>query len=109
MKISNNQVIRNLRQNGFRVLVNHYRYTPQGLTPQHEIDGNNPFKRPNVKGGKTQIVLENKKTGERFLGDANCSLLDNFCKKDGVQLALRRALDNLSKQYPSVLGKVFCK
>lgn len=69
-----------------------------------EIDG--PFKVESIRdygeqekihpyGGQVKIKIINDKTGERAAGVSVCSLKDHFCKKDGIALAFKRAVENL--------------
>lgn len=69
-----------------------------------ELDG--PFKVESIRdygeqdkiypyGGQVKIKIINDKTGERSVGVSVCSIEDNFCKKDGIALAFKRAVENL--------------
>ena len=77
------QKVKELRQNGYRIFVNHHRLTRPDNTviPQ---------------GGSTIVKILK---GEEILskGECRCSLNDNFNKKIGLSIALGRSLQSLEK------------
>ena len=50
---------------------------------------------PNPRGGKTVCVIRTKDCRE-FIGEALCSMADNFCYKTGSRIAFERAAEHLS-------------
>ncbi len=84
--------VKNLRQNGFKVRVGHYRLDnflweltlDSIFTDLQKQVGISP------KGGKTTIELT--KDGIDASGEAICCMEDNYNRKLGVKIALGRAL-----------------
>lgn len=50
---------------------------------------------PNPRGGKTVCVIRTKDSRE-FIGEALCSMSDNFCFQTGSRIAFERAAEHLS-------------
>lgn len=88
--------IRDLRNNGYKVRVLHFRRHKSGPC----IAGINfgCFEK-DPKGGTTQVIIDSP-TGEHFEGEAKCSNQDNYNKKLGVKIALGRSgvLNNKDEQ-----------
>lgn len=83
--------IKELRQSGTKVKVEHYRYTKRGqLIPYSRKTKGSIAQR----GGVTIITVVNQK-GDFSKGVALCSKDDQFSYSDGVDYALERAMDNL--------------
>ena len=89
--------IHSLRKAGNKVRVTHFRMTLDGrLQPRRlftndsvKTKGHNPYLTP--KGGKTLIEITTP-DGLELVGEAHCSLEDNFNRKYGINKALGRAL-----------------
>ena len=81
--------VKELRQQGYKVGVQHNRYYDNA-----EICGNNPEGIiPN--GGETTVRVTTP-DGRTVVGVSTCAAVDNFNKKRGVQIALGRALKELN-------------
>lgn len=50
---------------------------------------------PNPRGGKTVCVIRTMDSRD-FIGEALCSMADNFCYKTGSRIAFERAVEHLS-------------
>jgi hypothetical protein len=113
--------IADVRRQGFRVKVNHYRfrnddikkvrslaikaYDPNYLNKEHtriaKLLNIEPFhassfgdgRNISSLGGVTEVILE--KDGAIYLGASHCALVDNYNRKDGITRALGRALGNV--------------
>lgn len=108
MKTQNTPTIKELRANGYKVRVNHYRVengiytskTPKEIRKNYDYylhknrDITGQYRAP--KGGKTCIDITDP-TGRNSSGVSLCSPTDCFNRKNGNALALKRALDNLAK------------
>lgn len=76
-----------VRKLGLKVRVYHTRYDEWG----REVDPKNAF----ARGGETQVEVH---TGpfSVITGFARCSPKDNYCKKTGVKLCMKRIAETLS-------------
>jgi len=93
--------------NGFRnnVRFTHYRFIeednrislkPSFLIKREHGDCSNV----SCRGGSTtaEIIFDD----QIFVGEANCSLKDNFCKRIGREIAYGRAMKNVCRAHSSV-------
>jgi len=83
--------VRQLRQNGYKVRVLHHRIK-RIVAIENNPNGHKKEIIHNL-GGSTQIIIDGP-DGEHFEGKAICSMVDNYNKKLGVQIALGRAMLN---------------
>lgn len=77
--------IQELRNNGYKVRVLHFRdkvFKNKMDSNQHGYDS--------PKGGLTRVIIDSP-TGEHFEGQSKCSKKDNYNKKLGVRIALGRS------------------
>lgn len=86
------ETVASLRRKGYKVRVYHSRDTEPIFDPR---GGWTSVKK--AKGGHTEVNLISPQ-GIRATGEALCSLKDNYCKKTGVRIALKRALENLKEE-----------
>ena len=82
-----------LRKNGFDITVRHRRFVAVGdvvvgPVPVNQIKGERTIL---PHGGETEVSISDP-AGE-FYGIAYCSPADNFNRTEGIEIALRRALD----------------
>lgn len=116
------KTVQQARQNGFQVRVNHYRYNTShfntlrricGVFPNQDsqsyyIDkfaqrlGFAPVSKSELesdhispRGGRTEVEII--KDGKRAVGQSDCSFVDNYNNRQGVMMALGRALENFNK------------
>lgn len=102
-----NTTIKSLRQSGYKVRVLHDRYIDINNTPFKALPLNykqlthaSEAKKSGIalspKGGKTVIeVTVPQGSGilpETVTGVAECNLVDNYCKRTGINIALGRAI-----------------
>jgi len=85
--MNNYETIEYLKQAGFDVRVEHYRNFDGEPTRYFR---KRCFVQPDTTGGITIVALG--KRGGIFMGHAFCSVKDNYCYKEGVRIALERAL-----------------
>jgi hypothetical protein len=87
--------IQELRQNGVKVRVSHYRVRNDGriMTSRH-LKRAGQLWLVNPRGGHTIVELSDGNSNA--MGIAYCNSVDNFCKKDGVKIALQRARDAMA-------------
>ncbi len=100
------------KQNHFKIYIKHRRYYPEILSPltEQELEEYDlQLRNCEPRGGLTEVsVYKYTKISDSFsfktfkeeligTGVAQCSLKDNYCKKTGVELALRRALNKDEK------------
>jgi hypothetical protein len=100
------------KQNHFKIYIKHRRYYPEILSPltEQELEEYSlKLMDCEPRGGLTEVsVYKYVNVSEDFplktfkeeligTGIAQCSLKDNYCKKTGVELALRRALNKDEK------------
>ena len=78
-----NHTIKQLRQQGYKVRVLHFRY----LRDAESFE---------ARGGTTCIELTTPDKAQTVVGKSVCSTEDNFDKKIGNAIALGRALKQLS-------------
>lgn len=124
--------VNNLRAEGFRVRVTHYRrylnydgmklfvysLTPKDVNKPLHLNNHNDFafvELPNVHspglkwalphGGKTYVTITDPDNKYHFTGTAKCSVRDQYCKREGVQLALNRAMQQYINEPP--VGKSY--
>ena len=113
--------IHQLRLDGWTVRCHYYRYSsdfPQGLRSTHDMKWSAVRKRrplsndgdtlvastkrrtfreqPTARGGKVEITLGWPGSWEETTGVAECSVKDQFVKKAGRDLALRRCLEKVN-------------
>lgn len=116
-----NTSIADVRREGFRVKVNHYRfrnddirkvrslavkyYNPNLLNKEQtriaKLLNIEPFHASSFGdgrdisslGGVTEVILE--KDGANYLGASHCALVDNYNRSEGIKRALGRALSNV--------------
>ena len=88
--------IKELRQAGYKVRVNHFRY--HGVTgclhPAHFFrESAHPMSRCWIspKGGLTEVEIRTP-DGKELKGKAECSRKDTFNRKLGLTIAVNRAL-----------------
>lgn len=102
------ETVKSLRQKGLKVRVHHHRQYDLEISDSealemllhdeeigpkaHEIL--NKYIKLSPQGGRTIVQLATPDNQE-LEGVANCSQLDNYNKKRGVQIALNRALKSL--------------
>lgn len=84
-----NNTIKELRQNGCKVKVEHYRnkgnqFIPYSRKTKGEVDNN---------GGITVVTLT--KEGKTTKGVSTCHKIDQFNYRAGASIALQRALNEL--------------
>jgi len=87
--------VKELRQSGYKVNIQHYRCLQNDnlAIPLYQIRGLvlNPC------GGKTVVSVSHPtEKYTKAMGEAFCSIHDNYSRKTGVNLALERALKLLS-------------
>lgn len=102
----NYKTVAEARRNGFKVRVGHYRISYEdgkflGTMPKKlkeemwedslVLDSDYADKGYFPRGGRTSVELE--KDGKTSFGISECSFLDNYNKKVGVEIALRRAFE----------------
>lgn len=95
--------VEQLRKNGYKVRVSHYRWLDMGsyqgingaaLMSRREAEADNITWNPDVKGGET-IVEVTSPEGLTVRAIAECSEKDTFNRKMGLRIALGRALISL--------------
>ena len=79
------ETVKSLRQKGYKVRVLHNR--------RYKGKFSNEFEE---KGGKTTVEIRSPE-GTEISGSAKCHEKDNYNKKEGVRIALERALELLKK------------
>ena len=91
--------IAELRQQGNKVKVLHFRYPTKNsdLVPirDMQIETEKGWKyqfNPEERGGKTEIFITTK-DGKELHGEALCSKKENFSRKLGLRISLARALE----------------
>lgn len=97
--------VKSLRQQKYKIRVTHYRLVKAGakfamkgkpdLLPMHEIQTRNFQYAILAKGGKVVVELTSP-NNVSVSAEAECSKKDVYVKKEGVKLALERALDKLN-------------
>lgn len=97
--------IHQLRLDGWSVRCHYYRYSsdfPCGLRSTYDMKWSAARKRrtfreqPTARGGKVEITLGWPGSWEETIGVAECSVKDQFVKKHGRDLALRRCLEKVN-------------
>ena len=78
--------IEELEAQGFKVRVQHYRYSREGFLLRNYGGRFNP------KGGMTIVFISKGDSKQGAFGVAKCSTKDAFDKRFGVNLAIARAL-----------------
>lgn len=109
MQANTNQTIKTLRVNGWKVSIQHFRAVSPDfgdripkilpdklLRANPRLDVGTVSVKPLQKGGETHLELTSP-NGRRFTGKAVASAKDNFCRKNGVRVALGRALKSVEK------------
>jgi hypothetical protein len=101
MKLIENQTVANLRKNGFKVKVQHQRFTSglsidgktrylegMQLRPEYELRQMKLSFEP--KGGFTKVSVTRLADKAEFIGESRCSESDTYNRKLGVSIALGR-------------------
>ena len=101
MKLIENQTVASLRKNGFKVKVQHQRFTNGisldgktlhldeiKLRPEYELRQMKLSFEP--KGGQTTVFVTRLSDKAEFIGEARCSSADSYNRKFGVLKALGR-------------------
>lgn len=96
--------VASLRQNGYKVRVNHYRpyeYGEEGVLYTRfmaSVMSSYPnLGGPKPRGGETRIEITTP-NGETLNGVARCSDKDSFNRKLGVSIALGRAFNGADRE-----------
>ena len=85
--------VQQLRSNGYKVRVLHYRlYNKKQYSYKDilSIYRTSIKPKPDSKGGSTQVIIDSP-DGKHFIGEAVCSKKENYNKKMGVRIALGRS------------------
>lgn len=102
--------IEDLRKNNYTCQVFHSRFSLEGYTKAKEqkhqsriwnflTDKKNCAPRDFYsKGGKTEVFIQTPDF-KKFKSVAYCSLEDNFCKKTGITIALKRLEQDYSLEF----------
>ena len=89
---------------GFKLFINHYRYLIKGedafgqtlaLKPLAELRQNLLQYHITARGGMTFAEIVDPETGYSITATANCSKQDVYIRRVGIEYALRRALRDL--------------
>jgi hypothetical protein len=113
-----------LRDVGYQVKVNHYRYTPQqvanlrklkmtrheaDLTPTHELratfdmqveaGGSSKVNYISSHGGKTEVSIIEPGSTEEIMCESTCSINDQFRRRTGILTGLGRCFHKLCDKY----------
>lgn len=100
--------VKSLRQNGYKVRVSHYRkYWPQYSMKRkpeedvmyiirHWVDTENRGTEILPWGGRTVVDITTP-DGIDVYGEAVCYATENYIKKEGVRVALEKAMAKLSE------------
>ncbi len=97
--------VEKLRQNNYLVRVTHYRDYESDIgierLPKYQArDLAYDYTQPLPTGGYTMVEITDP-DGTTVIGEAECSVKENFCRKLGLRIALSRAmfeLDQIKKQ-----------
>ena len=97
-KYNNHILISSLRSGGYKVSIRHKR--EKNLIPTKKVGIKGGFsvhyvERIQPKGGETSVFIS--KDNVTYSGLATCRHDEFFCKKEGVSIALGRALETLAK------------
>jgi hypothetical protein len=91
------ETVASLRKKGWKVRVYHYREEKSHFFPSMAyLNGFYKERIVDPKGGRTEVSLITP-DGRTSRGIAVCDKQDNYCRKEGVRIALERALKNLEK------------
>lgn len=115
-----NNTVAEMRRNGFKVRVGHYRLPyevgtvinllPKSLrgdiSDQSVLDSPARKKDYYPRGGMTTVEIE--KDGVTAFGIAECALADNYNKKVGVRYAISRAIEAFQMSSASDSAAVEC-
>lgn len=85
--------IKDLRNNGYKVKVLHYRLYNRKKYSNKDILSiyrTSIKPKPDPKGGSTTIIIDSP-DGNHFEGESICSKKDNYNKRLGVRIALGRS------------------
>lgn len=95
--------IHDLEFAGCSILITHFRVGPNGLAPAADLRG----KDIQARGGMTQVVLvigpkrddagDDDGPPQVFHARSMCSRNDPFCRKEGVNRALKKIADHMAK------------
>lgn len=100
---NNGEFIKGLQEEGFNVRVCHRRRCRVGngkiKTIPYSRKAKMPGAYPLAHGGLSLAAIV--KGGKIFLGEAECSLKDNFSYKRGARIALQRAKDSADRVFNS--------
>ena len=81
------KTIKDLRECGFTVYVNHHRYEEYNINWSIGDPG-----RVSPRGGSTRVEIKSEDGTLLCFGESHCSTIDNFNRKLGRNIALGRAL-----------------
>ncbi len=96
-QVSKVETVASLRKKGWKVRVYHYREEKEIL---FKVSHTAYYTKETIldpKGGRTEVSLITP-DGRTSKGIAVCDKQDNYCRKEGVRIALERALKNLEEQ-----------
>lgn len=89
--------VANLRKQGFKVRVNHFRNIVSDSTKEVETEVPAHMILPDDEilphGGKTEVLITTP-DGKDMVGESMCHENDHFNKKLGVTIAIGRAMKN---------------
>lgn len=94
-----------LNKQGFTIRRTHFRKLvgkDSGLYRDYSIRELNLGRFISATGGKTEVRLTNVKTGKFAIGAAFCSDDDCYNRKEGVKIALQRAIEAIEGEKPTL-------
>ena len=91
------KTVRDLRREGHKVRVTHYRILHGVEVPRHTLKQTKNLQFVSVRGGKTVLDITTI-DGQNYRTFADCSKKDNFCYRRGVQIALGRFFNEYESQ-----------
>jgi hypothetical protein len=94
---SKEETVASLRKKGWKVRVYHYREEKEIWFKVNHTAYYTKETILDPKGGRTEVSLITP-NGRTSKGVAVCDKEDNYCRKEGVRIALERALKNLEEQ-----------
>ena len=111
--MTNAEQITELREQGYRVRIFHYRRLE--VDPKLLAGVDNRWRgvmvplRPAMNGGETEVQIFGSNDTFLVRGVAYCSDEDNYVKKFGVMIALARAKKELAKHEEELKQKILTK
>lgn len=108
----NTPSVEQLRKNGFKVRIMHWRNVNKEAKSNKEqnlLSASKFYRRGDtfsLKGGKTIVELTSP-GNKNVRGVSQCSYQDNFTYKIGTQIAVKNALEQLKTPRKSLVGKLF--